>query len=136
MKKVFAVLFMVYIVVLLKLTVFRVSGYSDFRINVVPFIDLLKVYKNGNMWQFIRLFAGNIIWFLPFGFLLPCIFDKMCFLKTLLLGFSLSFGIELIQLIFKKGVFETDDLILNTFGTAVGYIMFKAVVKAYGIICK
>ena len=44
MKKVFAVLFTVYIVVLLKLTVFRVSGYNDFRINIVPFVDLVKLF--------------------------------------------------------------------------------------------
>ena len=62
MKKVFAVLFAIYVIVLLKLTVFRVTSYNEFRINIVPFVDLVKVYK-GSLWLFIRLFVGNIVWF-------------------------------------------------------------------------
>lgn len=130
MKKAFAVLFAIYIIILLKLTVFRGTSYNEFRINIVPFVDLVKVYK-GSLWQFIRLFVGNIIWFVPFGFLLPGIFDKLLFFKTVICGLGFSFGIELIQLIFKKGVFEIDDLILNTVGTAIGCILFKVITKIY-----
>ena len=36
----------------------------------------------------------------------------------------MSFGIETIQLIFKVGSFDVDDLLLNTIGGLAGYILF------------
>jgi len=39
-------------------------------------------------------------------------------------GFALSLFVEVVQLITKVGCFDVDDLILNTLGAAVGYILF------------
>lgn len=40
------------------------------------------------------------------------------------LGFGLSLLVESIQLVFKVGCFDVDDLILNTLGAAIGYMLF------------
>lgn len=125
MRKTLAVVFCIYIFVVLRLTVLRDTVLSDYSYNLSLFSDLISIYKNGTTWQFLRLFLGNILWFVPFGFLAPLIFEKLTFLKTALLGFAFSLAIESMQLVFKMGVFEIDDLILNTFGAILGYFVFS-----------
>lgn len=44
---------------------------------------------------------------------------------VLLIGFLLSLGIEISQYIFGTGVTEVEDLILNTLGTALGYLLWN-----------
>lgn len=46
------------------------------------------------------------------------------FLRVLGMTFLLSLFIECIQLIFRVGSFDVDDLILNTLGGVIGYIVF------------
>ena len=41
------------------------------------------------------------------------------------LGFFLSLLVEGLQLVTGVGSFDVDDLILNTVGTAAGYLMFR-----------
>ncbi len=67
----------------------------------------------------------NILLFIPYGFLLGIVWkgEKRLF-NCLCAGFLTSFGIELLQLISGRGVFQTDDLITNTIGAVVGYLFF------------
>jgi glycopeptide antibiotics resistance protein len=75
-------------------------------------------YKKNNL-------AGNIVGFIPLGFLLPLILPwfRNGF-KILLAGLLLSLCYETAQLLFGLGVFDVDDLILNTAGSIAGYIVF------------
>ena len=41
-----------------------------------------------------------------------------------LLGFSVSLAVETIQLVTRVGIFDVDDLMLNTLGAALGYLVF------------
>jgi glycopeptide antibiotics resistance protein len=90
---------------------------------------LIKVYKNVGLMEFLRLFLGNIGGFIPFGFLMPMLLKKKSVLKVAVLGFVFSFGIEVLQFIFRKGVAELDDLILNTLGAIIGYILYMMLSK-------
>lgn len=82
--------------------------------------------------------AGNIIGFIPFGFLFPFLFKGLLSLgKITLLTFSVSLGFELLQYIFYLGSFDVDDLILNTLGGALGYIpvmLYKRYVRKANLI--
>ena len=120
------VIFTVYILIVLNLTVFRFGFQFDERqLNLTLFADLINIYNNvGMSYQFLRLFLGNILWFVPFGFLLPMLLTRASFLKIIAIGFMFSFAIEASQFIFYKGVAELDDLILNTIGVAIGYSFF------------
>ncbi|MEH7611196.1 VanZ family protein [Gottfriedia acidiceleris] len=73
--------------------------------------------------------AGNIIGFMPFGFLLPLIVKKYDNLKSILKAtFILSLTYELLQLLlFQLGSFDVDDLILNTLGGGLGYLVLKII---------
>ena len=111
--------------IVLRLTVFRPTTYDEYKLNLSLFTELIKVYQTSTFWQFFRLFLGNIGWFVPFGFMLPAIWQKLKSYHTIPLGFLLSLIIETSQLALSKGMFEIDDLVLNTLGTALGYLIYK-----------
>ena len=46
-----------------------------------------------------------------------------------LIGFLLSVSIEIVQLVFRIGLFEFDDMIGNTVGSLVGAVIGKLVKK-------
>lgn len=74
--------------------------------------------------------VGNVVMFLPAGFLLPHLFKRMrkfwCFLLTTLIGILF---IELLQLFALVGSFDVDDILLNLLGTILGYLAFLCTVK-------
>ncbi|MCI9328578.1 MAG: VanZ family protein [Ruminococcus sp.] len=46
------------------------------------------------------------------------------FFQTLFYSFALSLGVEIFQLFARVGSFDVDDLLLNTLGGVLGYILF------------
>ena len=99
--------------------------------NFIPFKTIAYYLFLANDINFIiRLenLLGNIIAFIPFGFFLPLLSKKFHSFKMVALAtFCLSLTFELIQLIFRFGSFDVDDLILNTVGGMIGYIPVKVV---------
>ena len=75
-------------------------------------------YKTNNL-------LGNLIGFVPLGLLLPLILPwfRNGF-KILVAGFLVSLGYETVQLLTGLGVFDVDDLILNTAGAFAGFLLF------------
>ena len=121
--KILWVVFIVYLAVLLRITVFRsgfnlANAFHGGNINFIPILDLAETFLEDKH-AFIYLFFGNIIWFVPFGFLLKRL-TRMTAGKIIFLGFLLSLFIETTQFIFGTGVSEIDDLLLNTLGAAIG----------------
>ena len=74
--------------------------------------------------------VGNVVGFMPFGFFLPVVSRRgRKWYNASLLGFLLSLCIETIQLVFKVGSFDVDDLFLNTIGGILGFLLYKIVQK-------
>ena len=48
-------------------------------------------------------------------------------MNTVITGFLFSLFVESVQLVSKVGSFDVDDMILNTAGAAIGYMMYTAV---------
>ncbi|MEK4893364.1 glycopeptide antibiotics resistance protein [Bacillus sp. RC55] len=97
-------------------------------INLVPFrstIRYLTEFDSYNLDIVLMNTLGNIIIFIPFGFLLPLLFKQInnvkmaskIFIKFILL-------IESLQLLTFTGVFDIDDIILNMLGALIGYGSF------------
>ncbi|GGA79342.1 hypothetical protein GCM10008025_23440 [Ornithinibacillus halotolerans] len=98
--------------------------------NFIPFKTIIYylLLDWGHISIGIRLnnLIGNIIGFVPFGFLFPLLSERFQKLKTVIIAtFSLSLTFELLQLIFQFGSFDFDDLILNTIGGILGYFLLK-----------
>ena len=89
----------------------------------------IEVVKGVLLSQSFYQVAFNLIMFIPFGIYLKYYFN-CSFLKTLLLSFVLSLLFELTQLsglyfLYPRGyrLFDVDDLIINSLGGAVGYLL-------------
>ena len=122
-RKILWAIFVIYLAALLRITVFRsgfdlTNAFSGGEINFIPILDLIKVFLSDKR-AFVYLFFGNIIWFVPFGFLLKKL-TRLTTAKIIFFGFLLSLFIEVMQFIFGMGVSEIDDLLLNTLGAAIG----------------
>ncbi len=98
--------------------------------NFIPFKTIIFYLFLADINFDIRIsnLAGNIIGFMPFGFLLPLIVKKYDRLKSILKAtFILSITYEILQLLFGLGSFDVDDLILNTLGGGLGYLVLKII---------
>ena len=70
--------------------------------------------------------AGNVIMFIPLGFLLPRVFPALSqFWQTILVTALIITVVELTQLFTLLGSCDIDDLILNLIGAAIGYGISK-----------
>lgn len=69
--------------------------------------------------------ALNMVLFVPLGFLLPCVFPKGSWnwKKAAAAGLSVSCAIEVLQL-FGGRYAEMEDLLINAFGTWVGFMLY------------
>lgn len=69
--------------------------------------------------------VGNIVVFIPFGFLFPYVIKGgRNFLVMLFHAFLLVLGIEVFQLFSAFGAFDVDDILLNCFGAVMGYLFY------------
>lgn len=114
-----------------------VSPISGFNTNInlhdiefIPFAGIIEMMKGGVTFHSIINILGNIIMFVPIGFLAPILFNKLDNLKLIaILGFCISLFIELTQLFLTRAT-DIDDLVLNTFGTILGYLVFSGLKKS------
>ncbi len=125
------VTFICYISALLQITVIRnwTSFFSfvdnTYAFNRVQIIPLATTFDSLNisLWQFIYHLVGNMIWFVPFGLLLPFLSKiKTNFKNVIILSALLSFCIEVLQFIFNTGISDIDDIITNVLGAICGYL--------------
>ena len=139
-QKISWLIFILYLIAILYYTIFAESmgrantdPTDDPRFNLILFNEINRfiVYREQlGMKAFMLNVVGNCAAFIPGGFLLPVI-SRRCrsFISCTLVGFVISFFIECTQLIFRVGSFDVDDLMLNTLGVAIGFIMNAAIKK-------
>lgn len=66
----------------------------------------------------------NILLFVPFGILYPVAVPGRWKYFTVLTGMIISVVIETVQLITQRGYCQLDDVVMNTLGSLVGYVIF------------
>lgn len=68
---------------------------------------------------------GNIVVFVPYGFLFPYVLKKGSnFFVMLFNAFLFVAGIEIFQLFSAFGAFDVDDILLNCVGAVMGYLLY------------
>lgn len=94
-------------------------------VNFVPFRTMKNYIKYSGFLHTLTNIFGNILIFIPYGILLPEIFPKYRKMtKVFLLSFVTSFFVEFTQFFIGRSV-DIDDLILNVFGSIIGYLIWK-----------
>jgi len=87
----------------------------------------LHLFKIFSIYHFSdKQIMGNLALLFPFGIYLPLLFPKMnTFFRVLVISLLFSVIIETIQLITRFRVADVDDVLLNTTGAVLGFILFK-----------
>lgn len=71
----------------------------------------------------------NLVLFVPLGFFLPLLYKKYQHIKNVILtGFLFSLSIEIVQM-FGWGATDINDLIINTAGACLGYLIYYLLSK-------
>jgi glycopeptide antibiotics resistance protein len=123
-KKGLAVLLLVaYYMLVLTGTVFARNVVPDSRIIV------------GVLWKFRLIWQGqsyligeliyNILMFIPLGILTPGIRGDVGVGRIFAVGVFSSLVIEVLQIAYKCGYFETSDIVCNSLGMIVGYVVYR-----------
>ncbi len=86
----------------------------------------------------------NVLLFVPFGILCPFAVTptgrtsdgthsrcRIASRFTVLLGFIISVGIETVQLLTERGYCQLDDIVMNTLGSLVGYMIFLVIDRIF-----
>jgi len=109
----------------------RVNSYSiqgSINYNFIPFKSMSTQIEHITQWWALKNLLGNIIPFIPFGFLLPITYKKFSStIKVLSTGLASILLIEIFQFFTKLGSFDVDDIILNMIGIVCGYLMFLVI---------
>ena len=91
-------------------------------------VSLVMFETWGHTFLMHAMFIENIIMFIPFGVLLPILFRP--FRKgwlCVLTGFLCSCSIEVIQHITQTGFLQLDDVLTNTAGALLGWMVWYIV---------
>jgi len=110
----------------------RMEGYM-LLINLIPFKSILGSLTHSYYMVGVRNVLGNILLFFPFGIILG-VLKVNRLQKAILFALTLSLVIELIQLfetqlfLWRRSV-DIDDLLLNTLGAVVGFVIYRIIIR-------
>lgn len=127
-RKIYRIYIFPYTIFMLYL-MFLGFGREQHEANIVrllPLVSTILFVQNTTSWEsiIINLF-GNIIMFIPFGFL-GWLNAKYFSFKKLIVDFlSALIIVEALQYLTRLGVFDIDDLALNSLGVWIGFQMRK-----------
>ena len=139
MKKIlpFALLF-IYVVILIKVMVLKdvplirvgylmlnFGGTRDGSPNFIPFKTIWPYLTGFKGWLIAGInLIGNIILLVPFGFLLPFVIRNINWKHSIIWAIGSGTIIEVMQVVMHVGIFDIDDIILNAFGSMIGFWFF------------
>ncbi len=133
------ILFFCYFVILFYFLFFsekmgRTFSERAYHYNLVPLKEISRFIRCRNvlgMNAVLLNLAGNVAAFIPFGVFLPMFYARCRNLFfTVWYSFELSLFVELLQLISKVGSFDVDDLLLNTIGGILGFLLYFLAVRS------
>ena len=113
--------FIIYILLLYYIVTFQDNSYGTN--NLIPFKEIFRYNFNSSL--FIKNVLGNILLFIPFGVFVTHFIKNKKIWPTLILSVLISFSIEFAQSVIGRTA-DIDDVILNTIGGIIGYILYKS----------
>lgn len=132
-KKGFRLIFLItlieYIILIYCSTVFCRPSQSERKYDFHPFWTYNAIWGGENL--YIGEILMNIVMFIPVGLLLGFAIRALKWWQVLLIGGGISFSIEILQFVLMKGFSEIDDLMHNTLGCLVGYVIYSLVRVGY-----
>lgn len=145
------VVFLVYLAAFLVIVFFSRTTGETFQVHVAPFQDLYNAVETdrGLVDVFVTILREgvveglsrveiikpqdivqvylNVMLFVPMGYLLPYVFNwfrARATIRPVVACFLISLATENMQLIFRRGLYDLDDLLANTLGGFIGQLLF------------
>ena len=146
-QSILASIFLIYMLMLSWIVFFSRSASRDYQVHVALYEDLQSAVKiDYGIFDVIRILFTkgfreamshiqivntanitqvymNIMLFVPMGYMLPYFsgwFRAKVRIRPAVACFLISFGIENLQLITRRGFYDMDDLVSNTIGGIIG----------------
>ena len=119
-KELLMLCFIIYILLLYYIVTFQDNNYGTN--NFVPFREIFRYDVNSRL--FLKNVIGNVLLFVPFGIFVTYYVKNDKVYQTLFLSILVSCSIEFAQSVIGRTA-DIDDVILNTIGGIIGYIIFK-----------
>lgn len=96
--------------------------------NLIPLQEISRALDGLSGHSLLNLF-GNVALFVPLGMFLCALPEgrKMTLSGALWLSLGVSFGLESAQVLCSVGTFDVDDLILNSAGGLIGFVMYRLI---------
>ena len=102
--------------------VYESAKVYPFRINWIPFVNL---FDYPEMRDILINVIGNTAMFIPLGIVWPSVYKGLdTHWKVISAGIGVSLCIEILQLPFYDRVSDVDDLLLNSLGFTIGYLLY------------
>lgn len=124
LKKFYKIIILPFTVFLLYLMFFGMGRmqFEDHIVRIKPIISTVWFIQDTISWfDIVKIVLGNVVMFIPFGFL-GWVFPQLEKIKSLVIAFvSAIVIVEALQYFSRLGVFDVDDIILNTFGVFLGW---------------
>ena len=122
--------FVVYgIYIICTTVVFRPARDESRVLNLKPFWSYSAI--NSGDTRLIDENLMNVFVFIPIGLLLAVGIKKSRWWHIALIGCMVSVIVEFLQFYYKRGLCEFDDLLHNTIGCLIGFLMIKGLVLLY-----
>lgn len=118
-KEIIYLLAVIYILCLFHVVTFQDINYGES--NFIPFKEIFRYSIGSN--KFIKNVLGNIILFIPFGFLSSYLLKNRKLGVITILTIIASGTIETVQYYIGR-VFDIDDIILNLLGGIIGFLIY------------
>ena len=122
------IVFIYYVILLFNMGMFARYHNID-SYNLIPFKTIIDTFKNGSRYSISIVVFGNLLVFVPLEYFIIELLKVKKFSINLLLTFGISFFVDLVQYIFKIGVFDIDDIFLRTLGMMSFYIIYIRIKK-------
>lgn len=115
-----------YICAVINITFISRSFFVEPSIELLPFRgieDAMEYWVYGGTFGIqIDFLIGNVLMFVPLGFLVPLVFKKIDkYYKIFIVSLISTLSIEIFQVILQAGGFDIDDVIYNVTGAMLGY---------------
>ena len=104
------------------------QSFTYAKLELIPFWTYWAVVKHipgVSIWDIIL----NVVLFMPLGFLVTLLFPKIPWWKVLMIAMAMSIIIETNQYFFEKGIAQIDDVMHNTIGAIIGWLIARGCIR-------
>lgn len=137
-RKIVEFFFLLYFIAIIYFTMGNTYGYSvltpihfgeNFYINLIPLKETILMFQQDLGTALYNVF-GNTIMFIPLGVFIPLLYrKKLNILHITLYGSFCSLLIELSQIFTGLRSFDIDDIIINTIGSIIGFLIYRTIIS-------